>query len=121
MTDLWANIWDKVRIEDILSEPSHEEIVERTANYISLRGKTILEVGSGSGGTGYELTKHGARVTLMDLSPPALRLSHRLFDAQNVPGTYVCGDIHHIPFADDSFDISVSYGEIGRASCRERV
>lgn len=109
MTDRWSDIWIGVRLEELLNEPSHVEIVARTACHANLLGKTVLEVGSGSGGTGYELARRGARVTLVDLSPTALRLIRRLFRTQKVCGEYVCGDICRLPFPDKSFDVSVSY------------
>lgn len=76
-----------------------------------LRGKTVLDVGAGSGRASFECVRHGARlVYALDPSPGLLRLlqqkvARSLAGAQIVPGV---GDFAHVPLADESIDLALA-------------
>lgn len=106
----WGGLWKNVRIEDILNEPSHQEIADNVQLVIPLNGRTVLEAGCGSGGTGMSLAQYGAKMTLIDISPESLELSNRLFQHQGLRAEFVAGDLFHLPFPDRSFDIVGSFG-----------
>lgn len=68
--------------------------------------RAILEVGCGSGVIAEELAHLGtARVVGLDLDASMLDFAHRRGDGVN----YVQGDVHTMPFADNSFDAVVCH------------
>lgn len=63
-------------------------------------GKTVLDVGAGTGRLAGELEKNGAKVTALDISPKMLaRLKKKFFKVETV-----VADAESLPFADSSFD-----------------
>ena len=96
----------------------------------------ILDVGCGAGF--YLRALHAARSDLelhgVDTSEAFLREGQRSLTASGVPATLVLADAARLPYLDDAFDGAAcggtpnefrdppaAFGEIGRASCRERV
>ncbi|MCK4234319.1 methyltransferase domain-containing protein [candidate division WOR-3 bacterium] len=70
--------------------------------------RTIINVGSGSGKWSFPFLRMGYEVTNFDISQYALQISKkrcRDFRANNVRG-----DVHTIPFKDNTFDIVMSFG-----------
>lgn len=79
-------------------------LYERTIAGADLRGRDVLEVGSGRGGGSAYVARHHAprSVTGLDFSAAAVDLSRR---ARTGPGLrFVRGDAQAMPFADASFD-----------------
>jgi ubiquinone/menaquinone biosynthesis C-methylase UbiE len=70
------------------------------------RGEQILDVGCGTGIFTLDLLAAGARVTGLELSRPMLRRAGK--KASGLPFSMVQGDMRGLPFADRSFDKSVS-------------
>jgi len=66
---------------------------------------TVLEAGCGGGHHGVALAKSGFNVTAIDLSVNGVRSARALANHEGQNIEYVCGDIKHLPFADQSFDI----------------
>src|SRR3989344_805489 len=63
-------------------------------------GKKVLDAGCGSGAMTHWLSKtFTAEVTGIDLSPHAIRKARKKYK-----GTFVVGDIEHMPFANHFFD-----------------
>ncbi|MFC8192136.1 class I SAM-dependent methyltransferase [Cellulomonas sp. NPDC057328] len=80
-------------------------LYERTLAGADLRGRDVLEVGSGrGGGSAYVARHHGSRsVVGLDFSAAAVDLSRR---HRRAPGlSFVRGDAQVMPFADASFDV----------------
>jgi 2-polyprenyl-3-methyl-5-hydroxy-6-metoxy-1,4-benzoquinol methylase len=77
-----------------------------------LRNKKVLEIGSGQGVFSALLAKHGAKVTLLDYSQPALKRATEFFQNNNLQAKTVYGDALKLPksIKPSSFDISVSVG-----------
>ena len=71
---------------------------------------TVLECGCGSGEVSAFLAGHGYTVTLLDASPSALAFAEKRFHRQNLTGTFIQGDVYHLPFLDESFDVLLSFG-----------
>jgi ubiquinone/menaquinone biosynthesis C-methylase UbiE len=71
------------------------------------QGLQILDAGTGIGEDAREMA---AEVTLsgfvvgLDLSRVMINIAHQRNQDKNVPVTFVQGDIHHLSFADNSFD-----------------
>jgi ubiquinone/menaquinone biosynthesis C-methylase UbiE len=76
-----------------------------------LDGLSFLEVGCGRGTTSmYFAVTHGLECTLLDFSFPAVALAKQNFDRAGIPANYVQGDVFHLPFEDNSFDVICSIG-----------
>jgi SAM-dependent methyltransferase len=61
----------------------------------------VLEIGCGAGLWSAELAKRGARVTALDVAPPAARAARRATAGR---ASALVADMHRLPFADRSFD-----------------
>jgi demethylmenaquinone methyltransferase/2-methoxy-6-polyprenyl-1,4-benzoquinol methylase len=70
----------------------------------------VLDVACGTGSLSFELEKHGAIVTGVDVSPHMLRVARRklkrLQRKREVRLTVIQHDARHLPFPDGSFDAS---------------
>ena len=77
------NIWDRGRwagVEEVDIDFMTRYIIEHLVRRVELKGKRILELGSGTGRLSYLLLQAGAAsVTLVDNSRKALSLSTQLF------------------------------------------
>lgn len=79
----------------------------------SLRGATILEIGSGAAQCGRWLTAQGARVVSTDVSAGMLRASRQIDAAEGTHVPVLQVDARRLPFAADSFDVAfTAYGAI---------
>ena len=71
-----------------------------------IRGKTILEYGCGDGMNTVVLSRRGARVIGLDLSPELLALAkERLRVNECHESAFVLGSAHELPLEDESVDI----------------
>lgn len=75
-----------------------------------VKGKDILEMGSGAGQNSIFLAKQGARVTALDFSSEQIKHGKRLARDENVHVNFMRGDFQRLRahFATNSFDIVVS-------------
>jgi SAM-dependent methyltransferase len=96
-------------------------------------GRTVLDVGTGTGRAAIALAARGAHVTGVDASAEMLAVAERRAKAAGVAVAFVTGDAHGLAFPDRSFDAVVclrvlmhtpdwqrSLGELCRVA-RERV
>ena len=77
------------------------------------KGDQVLDCGSGTGTTGIMAAKktgHGGKVTLFDLSEDMLSVARKKVVQENLQErvTFQTGDMVHLPFDDDSFDVVLS-------------
>jgi len=71
-------------------------------------GRATLEIGCGEGRVTRDLAARGHRVTAVDASPTLLAAAEKaLPDA-----AYALADAADLPFADDSFDLVISYNSL---------
>jgi ubiquinone/menaquinone biosynthesis C-methylase UbiE len=81
-------------------------VLERFAG--DLRGRSLLDVGTGTGRAALLCARRGARVTAVDASAEMLAIARqRAADAQAAI-TFGLGDAHALDFQDRSFDVVVS-------------
>lgn len=73
-------------------------------------GERVLEVGCGRGSLSCYFSDAGYDCTLLDISQSALDAARRIFEANNLKGTFVVGDTNHLTFHDKSFQIVFSIG-----------
>ena len=72
-----------------------------------LEGKTILDVGTGTGRAALALAGRGARVTGVDASAEMLAVAERRAEAKKLAVKFSRGDVHRLEFPDRSFDAVV--------------
>jgi 2-polyprenyl-3-methyl-5-hydroxy-6-metoxy-1,4-benzoquinol methylase len=72
-----------------------------------LEGKTILDVGTGTGRAALALAARGALVTGVDASAEMLAVAERRAEAAKLPMKFSRGDAHRLDFPDRSFDAVV--------------
>ena len=81
---------------------SQEEVIARFLAPLS--GRTILDVGTGTGRAAIALARRGALVTGVDASAEMLTVARRTAAAAKVPVTFAREDAHRLSFAAGSFD-----------------
>ena len=86
-----------------------------------LRGKHVLDLGSGHGMAAIVLARRGAHVTGLELSAGYLDESRRRAEANGVTVDWVRANAEHLPFPDGSFDrvwgnAILHHLDIGRAA-----
>lgn len=74
----------------------------------AVRGRTVLEIGSGAGQCARWLIDRGARAVGLDVSWRQLQHSRRIDDHHGTVVPVVCGSGAQLPFADRAFDIVFS-------------
>ena len=77
------------------------------------KGDQVLDCGSGTGTTGIMAAKktgHSGKVTLFDLSEDMLAIARKKVVQENLQErvTFQTGDMVHLPFDDNSFDVVLS-------------
>jgi SAM-dependent methyltransferase len=88
----------------------HDRMVRAILDCLDVRGKRLLEVGSGTGYDSVRLATLGADVYALDLTPAALELTRELSETRQVTLSLVAGDTLSLPFRDGSFDAVFSQG-----------
>lgn len=72
-----------------------------------LTGRSVLDVGTGTGRAALALARRGAQVTGVDASPEMLRVAADRAGSAGVPVAFMPGDAHALPFDDRAFDAVV--------------
>ena len=75
-----------------------------------VRGRSVLEVGAGSGRDSIALARDGAIAIVLDYSPASLRLVQQQARAQGLPVHLVHADALRMPFRDGSIDVVFHQG-----------
>ena len=100
-----ARAGDWASLIDPWSMPVYLDVFDRLAID---EGDDVLDIACGSGLTGVELRRRGARPSGLDASEALLTMA-----SERVPeGDYRAGDIFDLPWADGTFDAVVSFNGI---------
>jgi len=104
----WEDIWDNASVEQELQTEGYARARETMRQYTPYlpKDQLILEAGSGLSAALITLKRMGYRVTGLDYAENALRIS-REYDPTL---TLAAGDVHTLPYADDSFGAYLSFG-----------
>ena len=101
----WIKAYDEGNLVDIrgddTSAKQKQQIVKNS------KGKTVLEVGVGSGATTLILTKAGFDVTAVDCSTVALKKTKERFSQKGLKIKTVQAFLEELPFKNKSFDTIV--------------
>lgn len=72
-----------------------------------LDGRSILDVGTGTGRAAILLARRGARVTGIDASDAMLQVARQRAAEEGMAVTFLAGDAHRLEFPDRTFDAAV--------------
>lgn len=99
--------FDWIKVED-LEQKCSANLIHMLLGDADLRGKKILEVGSGRGGNCSYLARYtgAASVTGLDFCPAHIEFCDRVHGRDNV--SFVQGDATALPFEDGEFDVVVN-------------
>jgi len=122
--DVADNVWDEGRwkgVERVTLDFTTQYILEHVVRHVEPAGKTIAELGAGTGRLSYLLLKRGARkVTLLDNSRKALELSRLLFEDE-APGSHQIIDANVLSYApSERYDVVMSSGLIEHFQGQQR-
>jgi ubiquinone/menaquinone biosynthesis C-methylase UbiE len=113
------NLEERSIFVDIGSEPATQRQLNLYNYFLFIKDvlekmphrPSVIEIGCGRGTIGLYLSKYmGLPVTLLDNVPEAIELAKEFFDAHGQRGVFCVGDVHVMPFPDQSFDAVVSIG-----------
>jgi ubiquinone/menaquinone biosynthesis C-methylase UbiE len=88
----------------------YEQYVLPLMDSVSAKGNLILEVGCGAGADSRYMSKKGAHVVSVDLSPSNVILTTKGMKILNLNGRGICADAEKLPFKDNTFDAVYSFG-----------
>ncbi len=94
------------------------EELGRTAH---LNNAKVLEVGAGSGATSIRLAQEGAKPVCLDYSDKAISLIIENARHAEVSLTAIQADAHHLPFANNTFDICFHQGVLEHFHAPEKL
>jgi len=92
---------------DRLRTPWHR-LASRLLSGITIKDRSILDVGCGYGVFSMAITQHGAQVTSLDLSKRATEIAKDVSEKLNIKIAIIQGDAQNIPCVSSVFDMIVS-------------
>jgi SAM-dependent methyltransferase len=103
-----AEAFDAMRFGGPIGALIAEEQERAIAAFLApLEGRSVLDVGTGTGRAAIALARRGAEVTAVDASAEMLAVATRRAADAGVSVTFVRGDAHRIDLPDRSFDAVV--------------
>lgn len=100
-----AEAFDALRFSGPIGRLIAESQEQVIASFLSpVAGRTVLDVGTGTGRAAIALAIRGARVTGVDASSEMLAVAERRAKDARVGVTFTPGDAHGLAYADRSFD-----------------
>jgi ubiquinone/menaquinone biosynthesis C-methylase UbiE len=84
-------------------------------------GKSLLEVGCGTGTDSLQFARGGALFTGIDLTPRSIEIARKRFAVYQQRGEFLLSDAENLAFPDESFDVVYSFGVIHHTPDTERA
>jgi len=104
-----ARTFDDRRFGGPIGELIAGEQARVLANFVGrIAGRTILDVGTGTGRAAILFARGGASVTGVDASEPMLAVARTRAADQSLKVRFLKGDAHALDFGDRAFDVVVS-------------
>jgi len=85
------------------------------ADFIRWRGKRVLEIGCGIGTDSINFARHGADLTIVELSDKSLDVTRQRFDVYGLEARFIQGnaeEIGRLIDAEEKFDLIFSFGVV---------
>ena len=102
----WDEFWEaSAELEDVYG--TDDRIVDNLARHMDLAGRTVLEVGAGTGRDADKIASRSAITYALDYSEKSLTL---MSGSVRHDVRIVCGDAFALPFSDKSFDVVYHQG-----------
>ncbi len=122
-SDVYTSLW-KSFDKKTLYEESKELILKRMSKEViekTITGKTVLDMGCGSGRYSLGLSSLGAKkVTGVDISEKAYSQSVLIAKEENLDVDFMEANFLELPFEDESFDFVFSNGTLHHSSSIEK-
>lgn len=100
-----AEAFDTLRFSGPIGRLIAETQEQVIASFLApVAGRTILDVGTGTGRAAFALAVRGARVTGVDASAEMLAVAERRAKDARIDVIFMRGDAHRLAFPDRSFD-----------------
>lgn len=103
-----ARTFDDRRFGGPIGDLIASEQARVLANFVGrIDGRTILDVGTGTGRAAFLFARGGARVTGVDASEEMLRVARQRAASESAQIRFLTGDAHRLDFASRAFDVVV--------------
>jgi len=112
--------FDEVEARKYYVEPH----IPAFADFERWRGKRVLEIGCGIGTDSINFARHGADLTIVELSQKSLDLTQQRFEVFNLDARFIQGnaeDLDTLIPAGESFDLIYSFGVIHHSPNPRRI
>lgn len=119
--DIWDAMWSESEETD---ENSFIRCVVETVIHhcpIPLSNAKILEAGSGTGTSSFQLAKLGAFVTLVDYSEAAIHKAERMFKRSSMSSDFLVSDIRKMDIESNTYDVVFNSGVMEHFPYDEQV
>lgn len=124
-SEIWKSLWKSYKNVDsvsIMNEPGgmllRSEFIGYLLKYLDLKGKSILDVGTGTGQYCIELAMRGAKCTGIDIDSESIKLAKRIADDYEVDCEFKQMDLFDVR---TKFDIVISMGTLEHYDDKEIV
>jgi ubiquinone/menaquinone biosynthesis C-methylase UbiE len=95
--------------------------MKQAIGFDEFSGKSVLEVGCGTGTDLLQFARGGALVTGLDLTPRSIEIVRRRFEVYGYEGQFAIGDAENLAFPGESFDLVYSFGVLHHTPDTERA
>lgn len=103
------------RAAKTIYKPVYPFLARRILAGSEIRSGTCLDIGTGPASMAVSIARSSdLLVYAMDVSPGQARIAKRNIEEESMAGrvTVLTGDVHRLPFADESIDLAVSRGSV---------
>lgn len=110
---VFATIADRYDIITILLSYGLDRRWKRRLVHLALpvAGRRVVDLATGTGDIAFALSRHGARVVGLDLTPRMIELARAKSSAGTDGPEFLVGDMMALPFPNESFDlVTTGYG-----------
>ncbi len=105
----WEQFWEsKTTVHEVYS--NSDRVLRNLRRVVDLSGKSVLEIGAGTGRDSLNLANCNAKVYQIDYAMNALKLMKEVVKGSGLPVYLIGGDAFELPFAEGTFDIVFHQG-----------
>lgn len=105
----WTRFWRERADIDAVYD-TEGRVVDQILAEGDVRGRSVLEVGAGSGRDSVTLAERGARAVVLDYAQASLEVARAVAARSGVPLALVRADALRLPFRDGTFDVAFHQG-----------